>query len=248
MHPRTTIGIAAGIYFVVVTLVPFGDTLLYPFTLFTTWVHEMGHGLTALVAGGTFESLEIRSTAGGTAYAYAAPGWPDAMVAAMGMLLPPILGAIILAAIHDARRARVLLTILAGALVGSVAIYVRSAAGLIAMPIVALALGWSAWLGFRENPERRVLVAQVLGVILALDTLTRMVGYAFKSESRRGHVSDVGLIAKNLGGHYLLWGLAITVIALGALALGLWWAWRRPEVVSSPARRPGAGTPPYRRA
>jgi hypothetical protein len=32
----------------------------------------------------------------------------------------------------------------------------------------------------------------------------------------------------NLGGSHIWYGLAITVIALGLLALGLWWAWRRP--------------------
>ena len=35
-------------------LVPYGGYLLYPFTLLSTWVHEMGHGVTALLRiGGT---------------------------------------------------------------------------------------------------------------------------------------------------------------------------------------------------
>jgi hypothetical protein len=47
-----------------------------------------------------------------------------------------------------------------------------------------------------------------------------------------GHVpafSDISNVADHLGGHYVLWGLAITAFALGLLALGLWWAWGRPE-------------------
>ena len=84
-HPRTIIIVAAVTVFVVVAWVPFGSTALYPLTLFTTWVHEMGHGLTALAFGGEFRSLEIHANAGGLAHAYAGHGWPDAMVAAGGV-------------------------------------------------------------------------------------------------------------------------------------------------------------------
>lgn len=230
MRPRSAILIAAGVYVLISAFMPFGDTLLYPLTLFTTWVHEMGHGLTALLLGGEFESLEIYKNGGGLAYAHASPGWGDALVAAGGLLAPPLLGATILALVHGPRRARVVLAVLAGALVLSLAIYVRSAAGIIAMPLVAALLGWAAWWGFAAKPQRRVLLAQLLAVILAIDTVTRMVVYAFTDKLANGARSDVLLIADNLGGHYLLWGLAIVVVALGMLWLGLWWAWRRPHL------------------
>ena len=68
--------------------------------------------------------------------------------------------------------------------------------------------------------------AQLLSVILAIDTLTRMVSYAFMGKTSAGQVSDTANIAKNLGGHHLLWGLVITVLAIGMLAFGVWWAWR----------------------
>jgi hypothetical protein len=227
-HPSTVIMAAAAIVFVISAWVPFGSIALYPLTLFTTWVHEMGHGLTALALGGEFHTLEIQANAGGVAYAYAAHGWPDALVAAGGLLAPPLLGALLLAFVHRPRAARIVLGVLAAALVLSLAIWVRSAAGLVAMPLVAALLGWAAWRGFAEHPGRRVILVQVLSVILGLDTLTRMVGYAFMDKTSAGQRSDVSAIADNLGGHYLLWGLAITTIALGMLALGLWRAWRRP--------------------
>lgn len=228
MRPRTAIIVAAALVFVIAHWVPFGDVALYPLTLFTTWVHEMGHGLTALLLGGRFDYLEINKNAGGLAYAFAGHGWGDALVAAGGLLAPPLVGTIILATVHGPRRARIALAILAAAIVLSLVVWVRSATGLVAMPIVAALLGWAVWPGFREHPERRVILAQALAVILALDTVTRMVGYALSSEANPGQRSDVKGIADNLGGHYLLWGLAIVAIALGMLAFGLWWAWRRP--------------------
>jgi hypothetical protein len=72
-----------------------------------------------------------------------------------------------------------------------------------------------------------------LGVVLALDTLTRMVGYVFEKEvTVDGKVSpsDISTVANNLGGSYVLWGLVITMIAVGLLSGALWWAWKRPEL------------------
>lgn len=232
--PRNAILIAAGIYFVVSAWVPFGSTLLYPLTLFTTWVHEMGHGLSALICGGSFSHLEIRANAGGTAWAGAAPGWPDAIVSAGGLLAPPLLGAIILATVHGPRRARGFLIGLAAAIGVSLLLYVRSGVGIVTMSALAVVFGYVALVAFRKNPERRVWFAQLLAVILSIDTFTRMVSYAFMGKTSEGKVSDTAHIAENLGGHHLLWGLGITVLALGMLALGVWWAWRAgPDHVSA---------------
>lgn len=232
MRPRNALLLAAAAVLVVSAFVPFGSTVLYPLTLFTTWVHEMGHGLTALAFGGEFHQLEIFANASGLAQSSVADGVPRGMVALGGLLAPPILGAAILGGVHGPRRARVLLTGLSIAIVVSLVLYVRSATGLIAMPVVAITLAWSAWWGFAANPERRVVVAQALGVLLALDTLTRMVSYVFEDKvtvdgETRG--TDITRVADHLGGHYLLWGVVVTGLALGLLALGVWRAWGRPN-------------------
>jgi hypothetical protein len=99
------------------------------------------------------------------------------------------------------------------------------------MPAVALALALTGWRGFVESPERRVIVAQVLGVVLALDTLTRMVSYVFENEVEINGVmrpSDIQNVAESFGGHYVLWGIAISAIAVLLLGGALWFAWRRP--------------------
>ena len=238
MHPRTAILVAVALVYVVGAYVPFGQEALYPLTLFTTWVHEMGHGLTALILGGHFIELKIFSNASGLASSYAGDGVPRALVAAGGLLAPPIVGALLIAVVHGPRRARVALTILAVAIVLSLVIWVRSVAGWIAMPIVAFALVWTGWRGFAEHPEvacqrRMVIVAQVLGVVLALDTLTRMVGYVFEKEVTVDGVvsrSDISTVADNLGGSYVLWGMLITAIAVALLGGALWWAWKRPDL------------------
>ena len=69
--------------------VPYGRLVLYPFTLLATWVHEMGHGLTALLCGGKFAQLEIFSNASGLASTAVVPGFRQALVCAGGLLGPP---------------------------------------------------------------------------------------------------------------------------------------------------------------
>ncbi len=232
MRPRTAILLAAAAVYIVAYYVPFGDLVLYPLTLFTTWVHEMGHGVTALALGGRFDSLEIFKNAGGVAHSSAGGGWHHGLVALGGLLAPPIVGACILASVHGPRRARI---VLAAALVSSMLVWVRSATGLVAMPIVAAALAYAA---VREPPERRVIVAQVLAVVLAVDTLTRMVSYVFEDTVEIGGKqvpSDIATVADGFGGPQFLWGFVVTAAAVGLLAVAMWWAWRRPAKASSSA-------------
>ena len=100
-----------------------------------------------------------------------------------GLWAPPLVGAVLLAVARGpgARawrwrcwRALLLLTL---------ALWVRSPAGFIAVPACAALLGWAAW---RWQPARRLLLAQFLAITLALDTVGRLVGYALSSSATVG--------------------------------------------------------------
>jgi hypothetical protein len=212
-------------YFVVKTIVPFGGLMMYPLTLLATWVHEMGHGLTALVVGGHFASLDIYRDAAGLAYTSCAHPWQNGLVAAGGLLAPPIVGAVLLGVSRGPRRARLALVIMAGVVAVSLAVWVRSVAGWIALPIDAIAL---AYFGIRKSERARMVFAQLIGVMLGMDTLSR-VDYLFTAEANIEGVkrtSDIATVASSFGGHYLVWGAMIAALSLALLALGLRLAWR----------------------
>jgi hypothetical protein len=49
----------------VVSLTPWAQFLLYPFKLFTTWVHECGHALMTVLVGGRVTSITIEPDTSG---------------------------------------------------------------------------------------------------------------------------------------------------------------------------------------
>jgi hypothetical protein len=218
-------------------LVPFGRLALYPFTLLATWVHETGHGLAALATGGSFDRLGIFWDASGIAYTRATPGWPVALTCLGGLLAPPLVGAALLALARGPRRARVALAGLALALVLTLALWVRSTAGLVVMPLCAGLAGLAAW-GW--SGPRRLLLAQFVAVTLALDTVGRLFGYAFATSAQVGGVerrSDVAQLADAVGGPPVVWGVAVVAIATALLAAGVWLAWRPAAAAAAPASR-----------
>lgn len=208
-------------------VVPFGRLVLYPFTLLATWVHETGHGLAALATGGHFDKLEIFADASGLAHTRESGPAAVAITCLGGMLAPPLVGALLLAFARGPRRARAALATLAVAMLVTLALWVRSPAGLIVVPLCAAFIGWAAW---SWEPAKRLVLAQFIAITLALDTVGRMVGYALATKATVGgseRTSDIAAVAEALGGHHLVWGALVITVALALLAVGLWAAWRR---------------------
>ncbi len=219
--------VLAGIVSLVVgSLVPFGGLLLYPFTLLATWVHEMGHGLVALIVGGRFENLEIFANASGLAHVTRAAGWRSGLVSLAGLVAPAVVGALILAGARGGRRARGLLVVLGVAMLGSLLVWVRSVTGCIAVPLVA---GVLLAVAIRGSARERVFLAQLIGLRLALDTLGRGLSYLFEDsvvvdgiEAR----SDIASVASELGGPRLAWSFLVAAVCILLVVAGLFASWR----------------------
>lgn len=88
----TLIGAAGGAT-LLMTLVPYVDMLNYPFRLLLTIVHELGHGVAAILTGGQFLSFEIYSN--GAGLAYTAGGWRFIVIPA-GYLGTALFGAVLI--------------------------------------------------------------------------------------------------------------------------------------------------------
>mgnify|MGYP001796926342 FL=1 len=200
---------------------PFGNYLIYPFVILTTWFHEMGHGVTALLLGQHFDYLEIFADGSGVAVSRTdvdLSAFSRAAIAAGGPLAPCLLGSLMILASAHERLWRPALWATAAAIFASVILYVRSPVGFFVLPLVAAAIGLMAWRGPRALTR---FTLQFLGVLGAMSML-RDFDYLFTEEAVVGGqriLSDTGQIEAALLLPYWVWAaiiLAICAVSVGA--------------------------------
>ncbi|HEY9843106.1 MAG TPA: M50 family metallopeptidase [Candidatus Obscuribacterales bacterium] len=200
---------------------PFGGLVLYPFTILATWFHEMGHGLTALLLGGRFHQLLIFADGSGVAYHSSAGGLAGALVAAGGLMGPPIAGAFFILSGRSPGRSRLVLTVLGAMLLLSTVVWVRSGFGWLILPMLAVALLAVA----RRGPDwLQPMTIQFLGVQACINTYHQL-DYLFMAQANVGGQvmrSDTGQIAAALLLPYWFWGGLIAGFSFVLLAASLW--------------------------
>jgi hypothetical protein len=209
--------LSAGLVVIFLPALPFGNYLVYPFLILTTWFHEMGHGIAALAAGQEFRQLMIFANGSGvaeSAIAADASRWTGVVIAAGGPLGPSLVGALLILASARERLWRPSLWLMAAAILGSVIVYVRSPVGYIVLPLVAAALAWVAW---RGKPGLARFTLQFIGILAAM-SMFRDFNYLFTREAvinGQRILSDTGQIAALTGLPHWLWaGVILTVSAL----------------------------------
>lgn len=120
------------------SLTPWGDTLLYPFRLFTTWVHECGHALMAVFVGGRVSSITIDPDGSGVTNSLipstrAARG----LVSSAGYLGASVVGCLLMAAARVERRAQTIVWSVGAFMLATVVLWMRNLFGF----LVVLAWG-----------------------------------------------------------------------------------------------------------
>lgn len=205
----------------VVYFVPVLDVLAWPLLLVSTFVHELGHGLTALALGGQFRALSIWPDASGVAaYSGRFGSWQQALIAAGGLLGPPLGAALLFAAGRTAKGARLALLVSAAVALLVCAAFVRNAFGALFVAGLALALGI---VGLRGSVRLSQFVTVFLAIQLSLSVFARA-DYLFMDRAITGSgtvVSDTAQISAALGLPYWFWGALIASASVLIVWLGL---------------------------
>src|SRR5258708_22002342 len=104
-HRVETLGLALGAFVLVFILWQTSNagSLLYPFRLLVTFVHESGHGLAAIMTGGHFEKFQVFDSGAGVART---SGGNPLFILPMGYLGAALFGALILYAANHVRAAQ----------------------------------------------------------------------------------------------------------------------------------------------
>ncbi len=193
-----------------------GRYILYPFVILGTWFHEMGHGLAAIVLGGSFEQLQIFSDGSGLATHSGSlffGSFGRALVAAAGPLGPPLAGTLLISLSNRPNIHKYLLYAVAGLIIVSVLIWVRSFYGLLVLPVYAAAL---IYIGLKGQPVWQKVAVQFIGV-QGFFSVYQSLGYLFSSGGvvdGSSIMSDTGVIADSLFLPHWIW--AGLIIALSA--------------------------------
>ena len=154
----------------VVSLTPWGPLILYPFTLFTTWVHECSHAVAAVLLGGSVASITIQSdTSGLTRSLMPASRLAQGVVASAGYLGASIVGCFLMAAARVPRRAKPILWGIGAFMLFTLVFWIRNAFGAIVV------IGWAAVLlaiaRKRASGGVAVFVLSVLAIQVALNAV-----------------------------------------------------------------------------
>jgi hypothetical protein len=128
-----------------VSLTPWGRLALYPFTLFTTWVHECSHALAAVLLGGSVSSITIQTdTSGLTRSLMPASRLAQGLVASAGYLGASLVGCCLITASRVPRRAKPILWGLGAFMLVTLVLWIRNPFGafvVLAWGVALLALG-----------------------------------------------------------------------------------------------------------
>lgn len=219
---------AATVVSIALGMVSWGGMIIYPFRLFATWAHEMGHGIGALITGNSFRSLEVYRSLGGQALVAGADGLDQVIVSSLGLIGPALLGAAVMIAGSRTKTAPYVLGALAVAVTLSALLWIRNGFGFFAMLAIAAALALVARLG---SPLVRVGLAQLLAVQLALASWSSRDYLFTKGFERDGRSldSDTQNIAEELFLPYWFWGALLGGVSLVVIVWAFWFAWLRPH-------------------
>lgn len=209
--------------------IPYGMLVLYPFTILSTWFHEMAHGVMALILGGSFHQLEIYADGSGLAM------WSGnvfggnvgrALVAAAGPLGPTAAGTLLIVLSKKDKHVKAILYTLSAILAFSVIYWIRSVYGIPVILTFAVLIFFAA-LKMQQKNQKLLLI--FLG-IQAFLSIYLSIGYLMSQEAyieNEFHISDTGVIAQNLFFPYWIWGGLILFISIFAMIQSIIYVYKK---------------------
>ncbi len=201
-------------------VVPYGHTVAYPLLLISTLVHELGHGVAALLVGGDFHEFKMWWNGSGVAMHSGADGaFARSFTAAGGLVGPALCAAILFVLARRTSTARLGLAGFGAALTVALVFVVRNGFGLAFVGILAALALFIALRGSASLVQATVVF---LAVQLALSVYARS-DYLFTewADTTQGRMpSDVKQMEMALALPYWVWGGLCTALSIAALAIG----------------------------
>jgi hypothetical protein len=160
-----TLLLAIGAFVLVFVLWQTSSSILYPFRLFVTFVHETGHGLTAILTGGQFIRFEVFANGSGVA---TSAGGSRILIPQMGYLGAALFGAVLFYATNRVQHVNVVAAVV-GLIFAGCAILFTGTARVTLLIGVVTAIG--LWMLADRLSERANLLRALSGAAVAVTVL-----------------------------------------------------------------------------
>ena len=198
-----------------------GRLVLYPFKIFSTWIHEMCHGLAAILSGGYIARLEIYPDGSGLAFT---ASQHRGFVASAGYSGTACTGGLLLLF----RRTTIGPTVgtfgLGLALLFSVVLCVRNEWGIVALTLEALFLlvcGWKLSATFLDHLYSFLALTVSLNAVENIQALYGSDEGYVNGELRK---TDAHTVAEIRGGDYRVWATRWLILSLVMTFIGIFLA------------------------
>jgi hypothetical protein len=221
VNKTSRIVILASVLTLFLYFVPFLSPIAYPFILLSTLVHEMGHGIAAILVGGHFDSFKMWANGSGVAQISGNFGaWSRALVAAAGLMGPSLVAGLFFLAVKSAQRSRFMLAGFGILLVLSIMLVVRNLFGVF---FVAAIVFLCFYFSLGNGKKYCQIILAFFAAQLALSVFSRS-DYLFTDTAKTSAgimPSDVAQIAEALFLPYWFWGICCGLFSVAVLIFGI---------------------------
>ena len=209
---------------VVLLNVPYGHYVLYPFQIFSTWVHEMSHGMMAIALGGSIDWLKVFPDGSGLARTMSGGGrLGGAAVSSAGYLGTALIGAVLLSARRFQKVGRRGLLLIGSLLLLSTLLWIRNGFGFVAIPTIG---GILLLAGLKLKEESAGFLFALLAATCSLDALTSIRvlfgGQNFVVGGETVAHTDASSVAEALFLPSWFWAGSWMTVSILFLFAGLW--------------------------
>jgi hypothetical protein len=228
-HRRRALAIAllaVIVIFILWNLPQWSDTLLYPFRLFVTYVHEAGHGTAALITGGRFIRFDVQPNGMGQAITQ---GGSRLLILPAGYLGAALFGAVLFYLTNSVRYSRTIAFVLGGGLIAFSVLFGLSSPTAffvgVAFGAILILLGWKA------NRDFNILVLNVLAMMTGLNAVLDLYQLVGSSQITAGGLrNDAAAFSAEIAPLIPagVWAFLWALLAVTMLGLAVWYAVIRP--------------------
>jgi len=210
--------------------IPLVRFALYPFDIYSTWIHELCHGLAALMTGGRIVKLEIFPDTSGLATSAINPA-RRGFVASAGYQGTAIMGFFLLIFRRTKRGPRSGTMGLAITMVLSCILWVRNAFGLSFLLCMGLVLAGLAY-KLPSTHIRNLYI--ILSVTCSLNAISHVHNLFGLNNYINGEAasSDAHTMADYVGGSFMAWAILWLILAIVLTVLGIVFAIPGPDEVA----------------